>query len=431
MTTAEVRLWGTKIGAVSIGDDSPYGYFQYDPDFVKSGIPVSPLMMPLSDATYSFLSLSLESFHGLPGLLADSIPDKFGNAVIDAWLASIGRSKASFNVVERLCFIGKRGMGALEFFPSKSKDLSKDDEIRIDQLVGLSNEILSKKKSFSVNGKGSLQQLLDVGTSAGGARAKAIVAFNGKTNEFRSGQVEAGEGFSYWIIKFDGVGNNQDKDEDNTAFFTRVEYAYYLMALCAGIKMSESRLFIENNRYHFMTKRFDRIETGNGQIDKAHMQTLSALTHLDYNQPGSLSYEGACQEMGALGLSHDEIEQFFKRMVFNVMARNQDDHLKNISFLMDRKGTWSLSPAYDVTYAHNPDGKWTSAHQMRINGKSRDISLEDLKQSAAAMAIKPRNAEKIIAEVSEALTRWDDFAKKAFLGKKTADFIQNNFLFLR
>ncbi|HKM02924.1 MAG TPA: type II toxin-antitoxin system HipA family toxin [Bacilli bacterium] len=429
MTTAEVKLWGTRIGAVSIEDDSTYCVFRYDPEFAKSGKQLSPLMMPLSEDNYTFTNLPLTSFNGLPGLLADSLPDKFGNTVIDAWLDSLGRSRDSFNAVERLCYIGTRGMGALEFFSNMRENMSKDEKIKLEQLIQISNDVLLDRMSVSAKGTEALKQLINVGTSAGGARPKAILAYNDKTKEFRTGQVDVGQGFSYWIVKFDGVSNKVTQHEDNLTMFTRIEYAYYLMAIAAGIKMSESRLYHEGDLFHFMTKRFDRVEV-DGKVEKLHMQTLAALIHRDYNDAGTVSYEYVVQVMNLLQLPASEIRQFFKRMVFNVMARNQDDHIKNIAFLMGRDGKWNLSPAYDMTYAHNPTGKWTAAHQMLINGKKSNITLEDIMHSASVMNIKLKDAKKIIAEVTAAILQWDQFAKTAKLDEQTTVLIQKDFILL-
>jgi serine/threonine-protein kinase HipA len=416
---AEVKLWETRIGVVAFDADSPFCTFRYDPDFVRTGINVSPIMMPLSNAIYQFKALSLESFRGLPGLLSDSLPDKYGNAIIDAWLEANGRTKESFSVIERLCYIGSRGMGALEFFPTLDidKELNESEEIEVKQLVELSRKILSQKNAIMSKDKDKLDEIIKVGTSAGGARAKAIIAYNEKTGLIKSGQIDAGRGYTYWILKLGGV--NQDKETP----YTRIEYAYYLMAKEAKIIMSESRLKYIDKQFHFMTRRFDRVINEDGSVGKVHMQTLGALMHIDYREPGIISYEGVVQMMYKLGMKQSETEQFFRRMVFNVMSINCDDHVKNISFLMDRNGKWSLSPAYDVTYSYNPQGDWTYAHQMLINGKKSDISKNDLIKSAQAMKIKEEKALEIIGDVKKALLKWKDYAEQAHLDAKTiADY---------
>lgn len=422
MRAAEVILWKTRIGVVAIDEDSRYCTFKYDSEFIKSGIELSPIMMPLTENIYEFRTLSLESFKGLPGLISDSLPDKYGNAVINAWLASQGRTPESFNVIDRLCYIGTRGMGALEYSPDTSKEFKGSNEIEINQLVEFSNQILNQKKCITEEFNNDFREIIKVGTSAGGARAKAIIAFNEKTGVIKSGQIDAGKGYTYWILKLDGV------DQQEETSHTRVEYAYYLMAKEAKIDISESRLIRRDNYYHFMTKRFDRVVTEDGTINKVHMQSLGALLHRDYNEPGTLSYEEAVQAMVTLNLKKSEIEEFFRRMVFNVISRNQDDHVKNVSFLMNRNGEWSLSPAYDLTYSFNPNGKWTAVHQMIINGKRSDIRLDDLLKSAKAMRIKEDKAMEIIVEVNSAISKWNKFAREAYLEEETIKRLEDSFI---
>ncbi|MGA8205635.1 MAG: type II toxin-antitoxin system HipA family toxin, partial [Woeseiaceae bacterium] len=370
-TVAEVRLWGKTIGAVSLADVETVADFQYDPAFAASGIEVSPLTMPLATRVYRFPELAPNTFYGLPGMLADSLPDRFGHALVDAWLASQGRTPDSFNAVERLCYTGARGMGALEFRPARGPAARQASRVDIDRLVELASEILTHRNALDVSfagdeKKSALTEILRVGTSAGGARAKAVIAWNPETNEVRSGQVTAGKGFQYWILKFDGVSGNRDKELEDPQGYGVIEYAYARMAKDAGIEMSECRLFEESGRRHFMSRRFDRTDDG----DKLHMQSLCGLAHFDYNLAGAYSYEQALLAMRRLDLPMQSIEEQFRRMVFNVVARNQDDHVKNIAFLMDKSGRWSLSPAFDVTYSYNPAGQWTAAHQMTINGRN-------------------------------------------------------------
>ncbi|MEZ5346961.1 MAG: type II toxin-antitoxin system HipA family toxin [Pyrinomonadaceae bacterium] len=421
MTIARVNLWGRMIGAVSWNAEENKANFEYEAEFTKSGIEVSPLEMPLSSKIYSFPSLAFETFHGLPGMLADSLPDGFGNALINAWLAKEGRNPAGFNPVERLCYTGARGMGALEYVPSTGPNPAKANEIDIDSLVKLAREILTSRENFhgSFNlseRENSLQEILRVGTSAGGARAKAIIAWNPDTEEVRSGQIDAGSGFSYWLLKFDGVSGNKDKELEDPAGSGLIEYAYYKMATAAGIKMSECRLLSENSRNHFMTKRFDRTDNG----EKIHMQTFSGLAHLDFNQAGAHSYEQALRTIRMLGMPMQSIEEQFRRMTFNIVARNQDDHVKNIAFLMDKAGNWSLSPAFDMTYSHNPNGIWTSRHQMKLNGKRDDFELEDFKTCAKTVSMKRGRAEEILKEVQSAVSKWPDFAEDSGVDYETA-----------
>ena len=426
MTAAEVMLWGTRIGTVLFDDENGIGSFEYDPSFLSSGIEVSPIAMPLSTRVYAFPELARQSFHGLPGLLADSLPDKFGNAVINAWLQSQGRNPESFNPVERLCYTGSRGMGALEYVPARGPSAAESESIEIEKLVQLASEILRSRENMHVSiGEDAMKEIIRVGSSAGGARAKAVIAWNEKTGDIRSGQIEAGKGYEYWLIKFDGVSKNGDKEGDDAPQYTRIEYAYYLMARDAGIIMSDCRLYEEKGRYHFLTRRFDRDPATGGKL---HMQSLGGMAHFDFNLPGAYSYEQAAQVMRRLRISNTEISQFYRRMVFNVLARNQDDHVKNISFLMDRRGHWTLAPAYDVTYAYNPDRMWTGTHQMTVSGKRDHISRQDLLAAARSMGIKKAEAEKIIYTIRDSLGKWEVFSEKAMLQEETAVKISAQFV---
>lgn len=411
MSDAKVLLWDSEIGAVSWVEDRQVAVFQYDPSFIRSGIQLSPLMMPLRDLPYEFPALSKETFKGLPGLLADSLPDKFGNAVIDTWLASQGRTAASFNSVERLCYIGSRGMGGLEFKPALRISHSKSDEIEVSKLVELSNKILDQRAGLEgvfsgTDDRDAIEDILRVGTSAGGARAKAILAWNPKTNEFRSGQVKIPSDFEYWIMKFDGVSNNRDKELSDPQGYGMIEYAYYLLAVKAGIEMTECHLHHEGGRSHFMTKRFDRSLDGS----KIHMQSLCAIAHVDFNEPALYSYEQTIQTMKRLGLSQSDLEQQVLRAMFNVVGRNHDDHVKNIAFLMNRRGEWKLSPAFDVSYAYDPKGYWTSQHQMSINGKLEMFTKEDLISMAKIAGIKTNRALEMLDRVITTMKSWPEVA---------------------
>lgn len=422
-TVAEVKLWGNTIGAVSLEEEDAIASFQYEPAYLASNIELSPLMMPLSEKVYRFSDLNYKTFHGLPGLLADSLPDRFGNALIDIWLARQGRIAQSFNAIERLCYTSDRGMGALEYKPATGPKRSQSNQLHIDQLVELASEILSQRQALntSFNNEQAMIDILRVGTSAGGARAKAIIAWNPETNEVRSGQVKTKKGFEYWILKFDGVSGNKDKELEDPKGYGAIEYAYSNMAKAAGIKMGACRLFEENERRHFMCKRFDRLQDG----EKLHMQSLCALAHYDFNMAGAYSYEQAMLVMRQLDLSMDDIEEQFRRMVFNVIARNQDDHVKNIAFLMDKSGQWSLSPAFDMTYSFNPSGAWTAVHQMSINAKRDNFTLDDFKACAKTASMKRGRAEKIVGEVKQAISNWKVFAKEAGVDPKQLDQIQN------
>jgi len=411
MVVAEVNLWGMRAGAVAWNEAANHGFFEFEPEFLKQGLDIAPLKMPLADARsgkriFSFPTLNTETFQGLPGLVADSLPDKFGNRLIEEWLARQGRSVTSMNPIEKLCYIGSRGMGALEFLPSLSGYEKVSEPLQVNELVRLASDILHQRNSLETNLKETntgIEDIIRVGTSAGGARAKAIIAYNPETGEVRSGQAQHSAGFDYWIIKFDGVNNDLLGDPQG---YGRIEYAYYLMARECGINMMESRLLEEGNRAHFMTKRFDRVGT-----EKLHMQTLCGIAHFDYNMPNVYSYEQAFQVMRQLRLPYPDAEELFRRMAFNVLCFNCDDHTKNISFLMDKAGEWRLSPAYDMTYAYNPENRWLKQHQMAVNGKRENVYRGDLLKVASEMNIK--KPLEIIAAVQNAASNWAQHAEKA------------------
>lgn len=416
MNVATVRLWGRDIAAVAVSAARETATFEYDREFAEANtsIQLAPFKMPRQKGTFSFPELDLKAFHGLPGMLADSLPDKYGNAVIDAWLATQGREPDSIDAVERLCYIGTRGMGALEFVPTRGPAPGKSEKVNIDALVKLASEVLSSRTKLSGSfAEGSreaaLREILVVGTSAGGARAKAIIAWNPDTNEVRSGQAVAEPGFGYWLLKFDGVKGNGDKDLLDPQGYGAIEYAYSEMARAAGIEVADTHLLEEEGRRHFMTRRFDRGDGGS----KLHMQSLAALLHLDFNQPRAHSYDQAFLAIRRLELGMEAVEEQFRRMAFNVVGRNQDDHVKNIAFLMDRDGAWRLSPAYDVTWSYNPAGSWTSKHQMAVNDKWDSFTVEDFKEVAKRASMKRGRAETILGEVTDAIRRWPEFAHKA------------------
>jgi len=422
---AKVRLWGRTIGAVSLDEGRDVAAFQYDADFARSGIEVSPLTMPLSERVFAFPALPRATFHGLPGLLADSLPDRFGNALIDAWLATQGRTSASFNAVERLCYTGTRGMGALEYAPVLGPKSHAATRVGIDALVRLAGEVLTHRGDLQghfhqAGQEQALRDILRVGTSAGGARAKAVIAWNRATNEVRTGQIAAGDGFAYWLLKFDGVAGNKDKELDDPKGYGVIEYAYYLMARAAGITMTECRLLEEGGRRHFMTQRFDRLPGG----EKLHMQSLGALAHFDFNHAGAHAYEQALLAIRQLELPMAAVEEQFRRMVFNIVARNQDDHVKNIAFLMNQQGEWSLAPAFDMTYSFNPSGSWTATHQMTLNGKRDGFTHADFATCAKSALMKRGRAATIIDQVRAAVTRWPEFSAQARLADAWRDTIQ-------
>ncbi len=417
--TALVTLWGNTVGAVSWLADRGYAIFEYEQNFLKRGLDIAPIHMSLDvarkgDSKFSFASLNKETFMGLPGLLADALPDKFGNSIIDTWLIRNGRDIAGFSPVERLCYTGKRGMGALEFSPAIMDKYDSSVAVEVAELVKLTQQIMHKRKALDVSlndaesdNADAVLDILRVGTSAGGARPKAVIAMDNNGNVM-SGQAEAPKGYHYWILKFDGV---TDLELGKPKSYGRIEYAYYLMAKAAGINITECRLLEENGRAHFMTKRFDRV---NGK--KLHMQSLCGIAHYDFNMAGAYSYEQAFMVMRQLRLSKAEAEQQYRRMLFNIIARNLDDHTKNISFLMGSDGKWTLSPAYDVTYSHNPAGKWTNQHQMSLNGKRDNFTREDLIQAGEAISLsKP---EEVLNDVITAVENWTNYAKDAGLKKE-------------
>ncbi len=423
---ATIWLWGSQVGAVSLPEDGTIATFEYDPEFAASGIEIAPLTMPLvANTPYAFPALAHESFSGLPGLLADSLPDRYGNALIDAWLATQNRDPDSFDAVERLCYVGERGMGALEFRPALGPKPTTSHVLDVAALAELAQEVVSQRAELKTKLAGkreAMREMLRVGTSAGGARAKALIALDPKTGEVRSGQLPADSGFEYWILKFDGV-DDSTRDLGNSRGYGVVEWVYWQLAQRAGIEMSECRLFEEGGRRHFMTRRFDRDRRG----EKLHMQSLGAVEHLDYELAGAHSYEQAFLAMRRLRLPVEARVEQFRRMVFNVVARNQDDHVKNIAFLMDREGRWSLSPAFDVVYAHNPGhGRQTRWHQMTINGLRDGFAVEDLRQVADVAALKRGVADRVLAEVTEAVDAWPELAGRAGLEEDRIERIRRD-----
>lgn len=412
MSTATVNLWGTPVGYVSMDSSERFARFEYDPDFAEFGIELAPLKMPVrANRIYQFPDLDPRSFHGLPGLLADSLPDKYGNRLINVWLTQTGRKPETFNAVDRLCYTGRRGMGALEFEPSTGTDTSKDQQVEMQQLIELASMAFADKEALDTKfaageEEKALLDILSVGTSAGGARAKAVIAFNPETSQVRSGQLDLAEGFEPWLIKFDGVAFSGDWGVADPAGYGLLEYSYYLLAKECGIDMMESRILSENGRNHFMTRRFDRDEAGR----KKFIQTFAALQHFDYYESGAYSYEQLIMTMRELGMPQASIEEQFRRIVFNIVGSNQDDHVKNFAFMMDRQGKWDIAPAYDLCHSEGSD--FTRFHQLSLNGKTTDFTREDLK-AFARYASLPRGREKIILEQTvEAFAGWKTKAEE-------------------
>lgn len=413
MDVAEVKIWGKLVGAVAWDEETGIASFEYDPGFKKLNWDLSPLKMPIksSKKVITFPELrryknaEFDTYKGLPGLLADVLPDKYGNQLINIWLAQQGRPQEGMNPVEMLCFIGARGMGALEFEPPTIKESKRTFSIEIDSLVDIAKKMLTKRESFSTNlqkdEEKAVMEILKIGTSAGGARPKAVIAYNEKTGEVKSGQTKAPNGFEHWLIKLDGVSDVQLGASNG---YGRVEMAYYNMAIACGIEMMPSTLLEENGRAHFMTKRFDR---EGGEI-KHHIQTFCALKHFDFNLVTSFSYEQLFQAMRELKLSYQDTEQMFRRMVFNVIARNCDDHTKNFSFRLKKEGKWELAPAYDICHAYKPDHRWVSQHALSINNKRKGITKEDL--LATEKSIKTKKAVSIIEEILYQVSNWKKYA---------------------
>ncbi|MFW5758503.1 MAG: type II toxin-antitoxin system HipA family toxin [Bacteroidota bacterium] len=431
MQVAEVKIWGKLVGAVAWDATTGFAAFEYDPKFKQLGWDLAPLKMPISDNRnqFSFPELrkddksEYDTFKGLPGLLADSLPDKYGNQLINLWLAQQGRPQDSMNPVEMLCFIGTRGMGALEYEPAVLKEHKRTFSIEIGSLIDTAQKLLKRRESFATNlnkdEEQAVMEILKIGTSAGGARPKAVIAWNGKTGEVKSGQTRAPKGFEHWLIKLDGVS---DVQLGSSHGYGRVEMAYYNMASACGIEMMPSRLLEENGRAHFMTKRFDREENNM----KHHLQTFCALKHFDYNQVNSFSYEQLFQCMRELKLSYADAEQMFRRMVFNVIARNCDDHTKNFSFLLKQGGKWELAPAYDICYAYRPDSDWVSQHALSINGKRKHISRADLLH--VGESIRSKKASEIIDEINDTINHWKKYADEVNVNPGLRDKIAKTLL---
>jgi serine/threonine-protein kinase HipA len=411
-------------GAVAWDDTAGLATFEYDPKFISKGWDLAPLQMPItaSNRVFSFPSLrkkadpALDTFKGLPGLLADALPDRYGNELINLWLAQQGRPMDSMNPVEMLCFIGTRGMGALEFEPPALQESKRTFSVEIDSLVNIAQKMLSRKATFATNLQAdeekAISEILRIGTSAGGARPKAVIAYNEKTGEVKSGQTNAPGGFEHWLIKLDGVSDIQLGVSKG---YGRVEMAYYNMAVACGLEMMPSRLLEENGRAHFMTKRFDR----EGGSIKHHIQTFCAMRHFDFNLITSFSYEQLFQTMRELKLHYPDYEQMYRRMVFNVMARNCDDHTKNFAFRLKKDGKWELAPAYDICHAYQPNHQWVSQHALSINGKRTNITREDL--LAIGKTMKDKKAAEIIEEISIIVSKWKNFADEVKISSKKRD----------
>lgn len=415
----EVRIWGQLVGAVAPDPKLGAHVFEFDRDWMKSGVELSPFLMPVRDgrSLYVFPALA-ESFMGLPGLLADALPDDFGNGLIDAWMSRHGVAKGSITALDRLAYMGRRGMGALEFRPAKGSAAESQRPLEMQSLVEAARKVLRGDLAGDTHAHAALANIIRVGTSAGGARAKAVLAWNPDTQEIRSGQFDVAQGFEHWLLKFDGVG--RDLELGLAADYGRIEYAYHLMAKAVGIAMSPCRLLEENGRAHFMTRRFDR--AGN---KKHHIQSLCALLHLDYRQRATHAYEQLFIAIAQLGLGDPSLVQAFRRMAFNVMARNCDDHTKNMAFRLREGGLWELAPAYDLTHAFNPKGEWTYQHLMSVNGLFDGIRRSDLLEVGDRFGVP--GARAVLDETRSVLGRWPEFADAAGLPPDKTSLVSADF----
>ncbi len=423
----EVRAWDRRIGAAALDPGLGYYVFAYDPGWQRTGIELAPLTMPVDNpqGKFVFPNLPEPTFQRLPGMLADALPDDFGNALIDAWMADHGMTKSEVTPIDRLAYMAKRGTGALEFRPARGPNRESSAPLEMKTLVEDARKLIQGDLTHDAHARAVLANLIHVGTSAGGARAKAVIAWNPKTNILRSGQFDTPEGFEHWLLKFDGVGKYAELGTG--ADYGRIEYAYHLMAKQAGIEMYPCRLLEENGRAHFMTRRFDR-EVIDGRTVKHHMQTLCAMDHMDFKQRGTHAYAQLFMATARLKLGDEALEQVFRRMVFNVMARNCDDHTKNFAFRLKQGGTWELAPAYDVTHAYNPKGEWTYQHLMSVNGKFNDITRKDLLEEADRFSVPGRSSA--LADVRSALESWPEAAKEAGLRDSAVDRVAKDFRLL-
>jgi serine/threonine-protein kinase HipA len=424
VNVVEVRAWDRRVGAVALDPKLGYYVFAFDPEWQRTGIELAPLTMPLDDPQGKFIfpNLSEPTFQRLPGMLADALPDDFGNALIDAWMAEHGTTKSEVTPIDRLAYMAKRGTGALEFKPARGPNRESSAPLEMQSLVEDARKLIEGDFSQDAHARAALANLIHVGTSAGGARAKAVIAWNSRTNAIRSGQFDAPEGYEHWLLKLDGVGKYPELGSGTD--YGRIEYAYYLMAKQAGIEMSPCRLLEENGRAHFMTRRFDR-EVIHGQTVKHHMQTLCAMDHLDFKQRETHAYAQLFMVIARLKLGDTALEQAFRRMVFNVMARNCDDHTKNFAFRLKQGGSWELAPAYDMTHAYNPRGEWTYQHLMSVNGKFKDITRDDILEEADRFSVPKRKES--LADVRAALESWPEFAKEAGLRESVAKQVAKDF----
>jgi serine/threonine-protein kinase HipA len=380
-------------------------FFQYSPDFLKTGTQLSPLLMPLENRVFDFDErvYNPQTYRGLPPLIADSLPDDFGNKMLLQWLMKNNISQNALHPLEKLCYIGKRGMGALEYEPAFEREDFNGD-ISIADLLTVANDIYFRKidEAIPLNDyTQSLSTLLRIGSSVGGARAKALIAINEKTQEVKAGDIIQGEDFEYYLIKFDGL---KDGKEIVPGGYGILEYIYHKMATQSKIEMTECKLLTENGRSHFLTKRFDR--KGGKKI---HVSTLCGMAGVDFRQPNLIGYEDVFRILNLLNMDYTQKEQLFRRMVFNVLAFNHDDHTKNISFIYEG-GKWRLAPAYDLIFAFDPENYWLKNHNLSINGKTNNITADDILNVGDKFGIKKK--ERILAGIREVVRNFKHYADK-------------------
>ena len=393
---------------VGVCDFTPHTgkvFFQYSPDFLQTGIALSPLLMPLENRVFEFDErvYSPQTFRGLPPLIADSLPDDFGNKMLSQWLVKNNISQNALHPLEKLCYVGKRGMGALEYEPSYERE-DFNDNVSIADLLTVANEVYFHKTNEAIplnDYSQSLSTLLRIGSSVGGARAKALIAINEKTQEIKAGDILQGEDYEYYLIKFDGL---KDGKEIEPGGYGILEFIYHKMAVDSKIEMTECRLLAENGRSHFLTKRFDR--TGGNKI---HTSTLCGMAGVDFRQPNLIGYEDVFRILNLLNMDYSQKEQLFRRMVFNVLAFNHDDHTKNISFMYEGD-KWQLAPAYDMVFAFDPESYWLRNHNININGKNNNITTDDILTVGEKFGIKKK--EGILADIAEVIRNFRYYADK-------------------
>ncbi len=411
MDSIAVELWGERIGVLSWVEESGYAEFQYEPTFVQNGIDLSPVHLPLSNQVFRFPEhTQSNTFRGLPGFIADSLPEKFGNRLLDTYLAKHGRRLEALNPLERLCYIGNRGMGALEYQPDlETRDLNNSIPLEVSDLVQVARDVLKDYQGANADIENDgIETLVAVGTSAGGAKAKAVIAISDDSDQVLSGQATAPDGFEHWLLKFDEIDNEELATSKQIG---RIEYAYSEMAFQAGINMMECRLLSDGPQAHFMTKRFDRVD-GNAKV---HVVTFAGMEHADRDPPGHIGYERLFQTMREIGLPQSDLTEMYRRMLFNICARNQDDHTKNHAFLMFSDGAWQLSPAYDICFSYKPGNPFIEQHQMSCNGKRDHFEIEDLMGAATSADVKrPRE---ILSDIETAIAKWPIYAEQAGLSE--------------